>query len=161
MTLMFEGTLEEALRKIELREQYTAVIPTQIHSQEEFLDHYGRAKWEIVDKINSIFGTAFDLYNWLHFDERDEVAYFLNEAGSNVLNYSESKKPVAFHLWVGTKGFVLGIEQEGKGFDAVRVAREGIRENEGAGFMFFQNCKSEIFFNQPTAATIVFMQWMK
>ena len=127
------------------------------------IELYGNAKWAIVDLLNEKYSFRFaapiDLYHWLYFQEHDEVAYFLNEAGSNVLNYGENKLPSAFHLWLGEKGFIIGIEQEGKGFNAIQIDELHLKENEGAGFEFFRNCHATIFFDNPQNANVIyFMQ---
>jgi len=140
----------------------------EVHSKEHLAEHshelinkYGDAKWAVIDLLNQNFNKVlkdkFDLYNWLNHNENDEVAYFINEVGSNSLNYSEFKAPHKFHLFLGKCGFIIGIEQKGKGFDATKVDKQGIKENEGAGFNFFRNCKSIIFFDNPNDTKIVYL----
>ena len=104
------------------------------------------------------YSSKFDLYNWLEFNSKDEVAYFLNEAGSNCLTYSDHKTPHKFHLWLGSKGFIIGIEQLGTGFNASEINEKKIKDNEGAAFEFFRNCQSEIFFDDSQKAKIVYME---
>lgn len=131
---------------------------------DDVLSVYGDAKWKIVDILNerysSILSEKFDLYNWLHEREQDEVAYFLNEAGSNCLSHSEFKAPSQFHLWLGPKGFVIGIQQNGKGFDARHVHEHKIKDNKGAAFDFFRRSRSSIFFDDPEEARTVFMEYL-
>ncbi len=117
MVLHFERCLEEALERIE-EEEYkffevhsSEIVRSEKHSV--IIEKYGEAKWGVVDLLNAWFDVGSDLYNWLHFDESDEVAYFLNEVGSNCLNYSSFKAPLGFHVWRGRKGFVIGVEQKG------------------------------------------------
>ncbi|MDO8656360.1 MAG: hypothetical protein Q7K45_03915, partial [Nanoarchaeota archaeon] len=136
-----------------------------INSQPEnmLIETYGNAKWAIVDMLNerysTILNTEFNLHHWLHYNEHDEVAYFLNEAGSNTLNHSEFKAPSHFHLWMGRKGFVIGIEQQGKGFNAQRINEEKIKEGEGAAFEFYRSCKSTVFFDDSANAKIIYFQY--
>jgi hypothetical protein len=163
MTLHFDKNVHQALDKIEFFDYHEIIV----HEKEEERTHlnscqiietYGKAKWQIVDLLNQQYNTKFDLYNWLNKDKSDEVAYFLNESGSNCLNYSEFKSPTKFHLWLGKNGFIIGIEQNGKGFNAEEVYQKKIKENEGNGFQFFANCKSKVFFNNSNDAKIVFFK---
>ena len=117
MPLHFHKNIEEALQNIG-EYQYHEIF---LHDQErasnnssELIDKYGKLKWQIVDLLNEkysqILTDKFDLYNWLNHNSHDEVAYFLNETGSNCLSYSDHKIPHKFHLWLGEKGFIIGIE---------------------------------------------------
>lgn len=164
MVLSFTESLQDALKLIDVVGD-SIQLPVHPHSRtrtEETIPHYGNTKWKIVDLLNERYSTLlkdkFDLYHWLDYNENDEVAYFLNEAGSNTLHYAEFKAPAHFHLWLGKKGFVIGIEQQGKGFDARRINDEKIKENEGAAFEFFRKCKSTIFFDDPREAKRVYLE---
>ncbi len=162
MTLYFQHNLASALKNIERLEHYEFLVSGEIDSQ--LTESYGMAKWKIVDLLNEKFSKVlkdkFDLYNWLNYNENDELAYFLNEAGSNCLNYSEFKMPHKFHLWVGKKGFVVGIEQKGKGFNAEEVHNFRIKDGEGAAFDFYRKAKSKIFFDDCKNARMVLMEFM-
>ncbi len=173
MTLNFQKTLQQALQRISfstngLDNQYYELT---IHDKkelrtralsDEIISRYGKAKWKIVDMLNqqysTVLGDKFDLYNWLHNNEEDELAYFLNEIGSNCLNYSEFKTPSKFHLWLGSKGFVVGIEQKGDGFNTEEIYQQNIKQNEGAGFQFLDRCKNTVFFDDVENTRIVFME---
>jgi|SRR3989344_4473598 len=170
MTLNFQKKLVLALNEIDFKEEYHEFI---VHEQEEildkerhvdFLDKYGEAKWGVVEILNSRYSTIlndkFDLYHWLNHNTRDEVAYFLSEAGANCLNYSLFRAPHKFHLWLGANGFVIGIGQKGKGFSAVEVEKNNIRTHEGAAFDFFRKCNSEIFFDDANSAKVVYLKAM-
>ncbi len=166
MVISFQFDLKKALKSINLTEEKKTIVIEKRRDEAEFIECYGKAKWAIVDLLNEqyakLFNSPIDLYNWLNYNESDEVAYFLNEAGSNTLNYAELKKPSAVHLWWGKKGFVIGIEQEGRGFDAARIDLLRLRENEGAGFEFFRKCKGTVFFDDVKEAKIIyFMQKWK
>jgi len=165
MALDFSTTLQNALELIGFRGNYQQFI---IHDKEEernnhdeIIGLYGNAKWKIIDILNqnysSVLKDKFDLYNWLNNNTGDEVSYFLNEAGSNVLNHSEFKAPSGFHLWMGENGFIIGIEQKGRGFDAELVNENMVKKNQGSAFQFFRNCKSKIFFDDHKDARMVFM----
>ena len=165
MVILFDKDLPSALKNIAFQEHQEFLV----HDQEELRTHltsdeivsrYGEIKWNILDLINEKYKTNFDHYNWLNQDQTDEVAYFINEAGSNVLSYSQFKAPFKFHLWLGQRGFIIGIEQRGKGFPAEQVHNQRLKENEGAAFEFFRNCKSQIFFDKPEEAKIVFMEYL-
>ncbi len=175
MVLFFEYTLKKALEEIDGdRKNGTELSLDSLNSKiwkfpvhffgtkktEETIKIYGEAKWAIVDLLNenysTVLKTPFDLYHWLQGQAKDEVAYFLNEAGSNALNYADEKAPSAFYLWRGSKGFIIGIEQEGKGFNAQKIASQRYRENEGAGFEFFRNCQGKVFFDNPLQARVVY-----
>ncbi len=164
MTLSFHHTLPQALENIQFTGNQTTfpIHPQSSTRTEETIVKYGHAKWAIVDKLNKqysvILNAEFNLYHWLHYNEHDEVAYFLNEAGSNALNHSEFKMPSHFHLWMGTKGFVIGIEQQGKGFDAEKIDQEKIKEGEGAAFEFYRKCKGIVFFDEPEKARVVYLE---
>lgn len=164
MTLSFQHTLSRALEQIQFSGEQTTLLihPHQTIRTDEIITHYGKAKWAIVDMLNerysTILNTEFNLYHWLHYNEHDEVAYFLNEAGSNALNYAEFKAPSHFHLWMGQKGFVIGIEQQGKGFDAWKIDQEKIKKGEGAAFEFYRKCKSTVFFDDAKGARVVYLE---
>ena len=165
MVLHLSLPLASALERIEFIDNYQKF---PVHEKEavrtdDVLQAYGQAKWNVVDTINEQYSTfltsKFDLYNWLHENKEDEVAYFLNEAGSNCLCYSEFKAPFQFHLWLGKKGFIIGVEQKGQGFPAEKVLRDKIKDNKGAAFTFYQQCRSRIFFDRPKEARIVYLEF--
>ena len=166
MALIFNKTVQEALKEIESYQYEEFTInyfqPNQLESKH--IDNYAESKWKIIEILNQNYSKAlkneFDLYNWLYHYKEDEVAYFLNEAGSNALNYSEFKTPSKFHLWLGSKGFLIGIEQQGRGFNAVKINQDKIKENEGAAFEFYRNCKSIVFFDNPEEARIVYLVYL-
>lgn len=161
MTFQTYKTLLQALEEIEFEEEYhqSIVQKEERESTKSIIDIYGKAKWAMVEilnrRYNSVLKDKFDLYNWLDYNESDEVAYFLNEAGSNTLNHSEFKAPHTFHLWLGRKGFIIGIEQKGKGFKVAEVSNG----KRGGGFEFFEKCNGVIFFDDVKNARIVFMEW--
>src|SRR3989344_7523898 len=138
MALIFTKHLQESLDDIQAFEHYTFPVheleqARTIVISDEIIERYGIAKWAVVDVLNEKYGIVlfnkFDLHNLIDKNTDDEVAYFLNEACSNTLNYSEFKAPWKFHLWLGKMGFVIGIEQKGKGFNARYIHEEKIKEN--------------------------------
>ncbi len=167
MVLHFTKTLSEALDEIkfsnycEFPVYNSEAIRTHLVS-DAVIEQYGNAKWAIVDLLNEEYGlllfNKFDLYNWLEKNKDDEVASFLNEAGSNCLNYSQYLAPSRFQLWLGKNGFIIGIEQKGKGFDASKVNEEKLKENQGGAFSFFRESKGVIFFDNAEEARIVYLQ---
>lgn len=163
MVLEFSLDLAEALEKISLLEHFEWEIHNGDEARtDEIIEKYGEAKWQVVELLNECYGhllaEKFDLHNWLDHNQDDEVAYFLNEAGSNSLNHSEYQAPAKFHLWIGKEGFIIGIEQKGQGFNAKEVDNKMIRSNEGAAFSFFRSCKSQIFFDDAEKSKIVFLK---
>ena len=162
MAIDFQEKISDALIEINHQGEYFIWTVQGEQSEVNSLANYVDAQWKIVDLLNEKYGLfldeEFDLYNWINFNPNDEVAYFLSEAGSNCLNYAQHKAPHKFHLWLGGKGFVIGIEQKGEGFPAERVNAEMIKENEGAAFNFFRNCRNTVFFDNPRDARIVFMK---
>ncbi len=168
MVLDFNKKLAEALKDI----AYTTECHTfVVHEHEKewdksdeegFIERYGAAKWGIIEKLNAKYGDVLlrkaDLYNWFYHIEEDEVAYFLSEAGSNCMNYSEFKAPYQFWLWLGEKGFIMGIEQRGRGFCAIEIDQKGMKENEGAAFEFYRRCSSLIFFDDARCAKTVYFE---
>lgn len=149
---------------------------------DKVLHKYGEAKWAIVELLNqhqvqyssqthddnfnpenfhnensnktNSNKKNYDLYHWLLENKEDEVAYFLNEAGSNCLTHSQYKAPSKFRLWLGKKGFILSLEQKGAGFAAQEIAQK----KPGGFFTFFKQSRSIIFFDYPEKARAVFMQ---
>ena len=104
MSLNFSKTLPQALQEIELIEHHQFSVhpvaePCRDHDSmqnKQIIKRYGSAKWAVVDHLNAHYGPQehlpgkkFDLGHWLKFNEDDEVAWFLNEAGSNTLHYSQ------------------------------------------------------------------------
>lgn len=169
MALHFTLQLHQALQEIEFTEHQEWIVHEPAEERtyfisDEILDKYGNSKWEIINLLNqrysSVLASGFDLYNWINKNKEDEVSYFLNEAGSNCLNYSEFKAPYRFQLWSGKKGFILGIEQKGKGFNAEEIHTQKLKENEGAAFKFFRECNSKIFFDDSVNAKIVYLQFL-
>lgn len=170
MVLNFAHDLQQALHNIVFRGQHQEFL---VHEKEEARDDknhseifqkYGDYKWQVIDLLNENYALfleeEFDLYNWLNFNPKDEVAYFLAEAGANAWHYSQYKTPHKYHLWLGEKGFVLGIEQKGAGFNAREVEDKKLKDGEGAAFEFFRNCKSQIFFDNPEEARIVYLEFL-
>lgn len=169
MALCFQTKLSDSLHRIGFVNYHNFLVNNDSQSRtlsnsDQLIEIYGNAKWQVVDLLNQHYAhllkEKFDLYNWLNHNPNDELAYFLNEAGSNCLNYSEHKIPHQFHLWLGQKGFVVGIEQFGSGFDAEKVHKKNIKENEGSGFEFFRNCRSKIFFDDKNHTKIILMEFL-
>lgn len=169
MPLNFQRTLPEALAAIGcatpaqefIIHAETVELPTLI--PDDIFHRYAEAKWDIVELINQRYSTLlsqpFDLYNWLYAYEPDELAYFLNETSSNCFNYSQFKAPSKFKVWLGSKGFIVAVEQRGNGFNAESVNQTQQKENEGAAFYFFRTAKSTVFFDDSKNATIVYFEW--
>lgn len=167
MVIHFNKTLTEALENIKVTKHHTITIHESetvrtVQTSDDIISRYGKAKWKIIDLLNEHYrqklNIKFDLYNWLHKNKDDEVAYFLSEAGSNCLNYATFKAPSQFHLLLGEKGFIIGIEQKGDGFPARTIDQQRLKENDGAAFAFFRTCNNSIFFNHPDKTTIVYME---
>ena len=185
MTIHFQKNLPQALMNINFQEYHelpvhqetSLVCPT---ANKKVIDLYGEQMWKVVDLINEKFGRGekvgnqppneekhsrvmkekFDLYNWINHNSNDEVAYFLSETGSNCINFSEFKAPAKFHLWLGVKGFVIGVEQKGKPFNAEEIDPKRIKDNEGAAFEFYRQCESAVFFDNYQAARVVYLEWL-
>ena len=162
MVLNFNKTLQEALETIKFqdtKEHIKFIVP-----QENHIEEYGKIKWAITDSLNERYSQVlrepFDLYNWLHYNEKDEVSYFLSEAGSNSLHHSQFKMPDTFLLFKGRTGFIIGIQQQGDGFNALEVNDKRIKDNEGAAFDFFRRCTSTIFFDNAQDAKIVYFEFL-
>ncbi len=177
MSFQLTTTLSEALQAIDFtgeqsgeqlgEQQKVHHFPIQEAEQsrtDEVLNRYGEAKWAIIDLLNEHYKhhkgdnnnpqQNFDLYNWLLENKEDEVAYFLNEAGSNCLTHSQYRAPSQFRLWLGKKGFVIGIEQKGKGFNVEKALAAA-----GGFFNFFEKSKSVVFFDDLNEARNVLMMW--
>ena len=166
MTLHLNQQLTPLIEELNLQEQQQFIVhPLEkvrdLNSSCEILEKYADTKWSIINLLNQKYKQNFDLCHWLDDDLDDEVSFFLNEAGSNCLNYSQFKAPYQYHLWLGKDNFILGIEQKGQGFNAEEVNKNRIKSNAGKAFEFFRNCKSKIFFDNPLNAKIVYFQWSK
>jgi len=164
MVLNFEYSLTQALQNIQAQGYQEMIVHEKevardIYSSCEIVEKYGIAKHQLVELINQRYNTTFDQMNWINQNTDDEVAYFLNEAGSNVLSYSEFKAPFKFHLWFGLKGFIIGMEQKGKGFKAQEIHQQKLKENQGAAFDFFRSCKNKVFFDDPNQVKTVFFEF--
>jgi len=169
MVLNFQQNLSQALRNIVSKDYQEFIVHGEDEArnqinQNQIFQKYGDYKWKIIDLLNENYALfleeGFDLYNWLNFNPKDEVAYFLAEAGANAWHYSQYKAPYKYHLWLGEKGFILGIEQKGAGFQAQEVDEKRIKEGQGAAFRFFRTCKSQIFFDNPQDAKVVYLQYL-
>ncbi len=124
---------------------------------------------KIFEMINSIYCTTgkkrFE-YKPLQEIQEDDYSYdlnmFLHEASDNIIRYSENEIPKAFHLWTAEKGFVIGVEQEGNGFNAKKINESRIcdEDSKGRGFEFFRNSKQEILFDNPIDTRIVYMKYV-
>ncbi|PIZ52423.1 hypothetical protein COY27_00310 [Candidatus Woesearchaeota archaeon CG_4_10_14_0_2_um_filter_33_13] len=166
MVIHFEHTLQNALREINFVEHSETFV---VHNDEktrilsnscEIVEKYGQAKNDVVKLINDVYGRNFDLHNWIERKTDDEVSYFLSEAGSNVLNYSQFKAPSSFNVWFGKKGFIIGVEQKGKSFNAKFVHDNNVKSNEGMAFSFFKRCQNKIFFDHPQDSNIVYLEFL-
>ena len=175
MVLHFQKNLPQTLMNIDFQEYHELPVHQEEslvcpQTNETIIDLYGEQMWKVVDLINTkhnlnlknnqILKNGFDLYNWINHNSNDEVAYFLSETGSNCINFSEFKAPAKFHLWLGKKGFVIGVEQLGKPFNAEEINHKRIKDNEGAAFEFYRNCESAIFFDNFQAARIVYFEYL-
>ncbi len=165
MVIHFDKTLQDALQNI--GQYHYKGFP--IHQQDIRTSHhshliktYGEAKWAIVDAVNTRYSAMlekpFDLINWLHHNQEDELSYFLSEAGSNSLHHSSLGAPACFHLWMGENGFVVGVQQNGDGFNAEQVSSQRIMDNKGAAFTFFRNCQGSVFFDDSSNAKVVYFE---
>jgi hypothetical protein len=164
MVVDFNLNLHQALDEISLVVKkeflvYEDEVEKNYENSCNVVELHGKVKWEIVDLLNERYGESFCLSNWLKGDD-DEVSSFLNEAGSNVLNHSQFLAPYKFHLFMGSKGFVIGIEQKGVGFNALQVNKERIKDNEGRAFDFYRGCKSSIFFDDANDANVVYFKYI-
>lgn len=165
MTLLFQRTIQEALQQIECIDSiqftiYDKEISRVYEGNDAILEKYGLTKWTIVEILNEFYHETFDLQHWIEKNKDDEVAYFLNEVGSNALNHAEFKTPSAFQLWIGTKGFVIGVEQKGQAFNASLINEMKLRTNEGGAFEFFRNCRNKVFFDDAEKARIVYLEYV-
>ncbi len=162
MVICFNKKINEALERINFEGEHHELLVQENEEEADVIEKYGNSQWKVVDLLNdkysSVLQDKFDLHNWIEYNKDDEVAYFLSETGTNCLNYAEHRAPHKFHLWLGSKGFVIGVEQIGKSFNSEEIDNKRIKENEGAAFEFFRNCKSTIFFDNPKETRQVFME---
>ncbi|MBI2151161.1 hypothetical protein HYU21_00340 [Candidatus Woesearchaeota archaeon] len=168
MVLNFQNNLNLSLQRINCHQHFEyplhiEEIERTYQTSDDLLETYTDVKWKIVNTLNEIYSSQLlvpvVLENWFNnVNKEDEVSYFLNEVGSNILSYSQFKVPSKFHLWLGRKGFIIGIEQKGASFDAEKINSHKLKNNEGAAFEFFRKCNSTIFFDHPKEARIVMME---
>src|SRR3989344_4553239 len=122
MVLNFTKTLSEALENIDFTgEGYE--LP--IYSEEKARSHL------ISDEIVAKYGYA----KWAIVDSLNE------KYGALLINKFD------LYNWLGRKGFLIGIEQKGKGFNAAKINDERIKEHQGGAFTFFRECKNKVFFD--------------
>jgi len=166
MALHFDYNLRKSLVEIDFVEETEEFL---VHQNEEsrvftnsceIIEKYGSAKEDVARIINEVYGVQISLQSWIDDNTQDEVSYFLSEAGSNSLNYSQFKAPERFKVWFGKKGFVISIEQKGQGFNPKKVDEEDIKHNEGRAFKFYRNCNSKVFFDDAEDANVVYLQFM-
>lgn len=161
MVLRFQQTLSQACQDIELKREKYFLLPLQsrtLQNSDTLLEKYAEAKWNVITSLQAYYGPITNLENWINGNRQDEIATFLNEWGSNVLLYSERKIPARYSLWLGKRGCVIGIEQQGNGFDAQWVHELRLKNNKGTCFDFFRSCKSLVFFDDPRQAKKVYFQ---
>ena len=167
MVLAFTVTLDTSLKEIDPHTYREFIIHSKtekktFHNACEIVERHGQVKWQGIELLNEHYGTTFCLSHWLHeqgYTGDDDVSSFLNEAGSNVLSHSEFKAPWKFHLWLGKQGFIIGIQQKGRGFNAREIDEKRIKQNEGAAFEFFRRCRSMVFFDDSKNARIVYFKF--
>ena len=133
-------------------------------SPEEIQIRYSKALWTVVEVINGRYASKlpfeFNLYNWIEHNHKDELAYLLNEASSNCMNYSDYKSSYKFVIHFGEKGFIVGVLQQGKGFNAELIFVNKVKSNEGAGFRFYSDCPSTVFFDDAKNATGLYFEYL-
>ncbi|MAG61040.1 hypothetical protein CL619_04595 [archaeon] len=131
---------------------------------EEIDARYSKALWTVVEVLNSRYKDKleqeFNLYNWIEHNPSDEVSYFLNEASSNCMNYSKYKAVWKFAVYFGSRGFILSVLQQGKGFDSEKIFEERIKSNEGAGFLFYEECSNKVFFDDPKNSKSIYYEYL-
>lgn len=127
---------------------------------ETALDRFSEVKWEIIDLLNTHYKDQllekFDLFDWLIYNDGDEVAYFLCEAGSNIITHSQFHIPACVRVFLGTNGFIVALEQQGEGFSVSLAMQKEHNELEGGGFAFYLRSKSVIFFDNWEEARIIY-----
>lgn len=156
MVLNYSRNLSEACNNIQVNSCLERDMKTLLK--------YQQTLWEVMDLLNDKFSPVlskpFDLYNWLNYNNNDEVAYFLNETTANAFTYSDHKTPIKLRIWLGKNGFIISVEQSGPGFNAKQIDAKKLKQNEGAAFTFFRNCKNTIFFDDPERAKIVYLEYL-
>jgi hypothetical protein len=158
MVISYNTNLDQEINLIEGYEHKTIFVSDverTLNNTDEILEKYALTKDRIVELVNKNYGTNYNLENWVN-DKEDDLAYFLNETGSNMLNYSSNKIPLKFHLYLGKKGFIVAMEQESC-FNAQEVDNKKLKENQGRAFNFYRQSKNKIFFDNPEKAKTVFM----
>lgn len=167
MVLDFEETLENSEQRIKVVGDNAEFLVFDVGNPclpQEMDVRYSKAMWTIVELINSKYQDKlekeFNLYNWIEHNNSDELSYFLNEASSNALNYSEFKAVWKFVLYFGEKGFIVGVMQQGNGFNPKIVFEKKIRSNEGAGFTFYEECSNRVFFDSNKKARAVYFEYL-
>ena len=91
MVICFDSFLPDFITKIKDHTYQQFQVHThhqeRLEQDKEILQKYHDAKWVIVDLINQHYHLPepINLYNWLHHNQNDEVAFFLSEAGSSTL----------------------------------------------------------------------------
>ncbi|MBW2984400.1 hypothetical protein KY361_04750 [Candidatus Woesearchaeota archaeon] len=164
MVIAFDKTLADALREIGFSESEgvhleEVVYDGEVHlselspeEQESLFARIGRAYGEVFNQV-TLCGKSWDVPHLRNLSD------FISHITTNVRKYSQYGIEYRIHFWQGERGFVVGIEQKGRGFEAKRVDSERIASSYGNGFNFYRACSPYIFFDSPSDARIVYMQW--
>lgn len=167
MVIDFEKTLRQSQDRIEMEGDSAEFIVFDIGnpcSLEETEIRYGKALWTVIEIINKKYQDRldfeFNLYNWIEHNSSDELSYFLNEASSNSINYSEFKSVWKLIVYFGKKGFIVGVLQQGKDFDAEKIFFDKVKSNEGAGFLFYEECSNTVFFDNSKTAKSIYFEYL-
>jgi len=167
MVLDFDTKLDEAKAEIAFSGEKAEFLVSDMHvpnSLEVIETRYSKALLGVVELVNERYKTKlkepFNLYNWVEHNSSDELAYFLSETGSNCLNYAETKSPHKLTVYLGSKGFIVAVSQQGRGFNARDILTRKVKQNEGAGFSFFDRCSSVVFFDDPLNARVVCFRYL-
>ena len=167
MVLDFRYSLKESQKAIGFKEDVAEFIifDSQKLLVPEVIDaKFSKALWTVVELLNKRYAnkldSEFNLYNWIENNPKDEVAYFLNEASSNCMNYAEFKAVFKIKVYFGEKGFTIGITQQGESFCAQEIHEMDVKSNEGAGFTFYEECSSKIFFDDAQKTRTVYFEYL-
>ena len=175
MTLILEKILEDALRVIDYDPNSGVHRKYPLHQEEvsisekpkDYRDHLfpylselilarGRENGEIQDTINNALGTNFGQRGNC---QQDCTLYaILFEAHASIAMHGDYNFPSKIELWIGKAGFIVGVQQKGRGFNADEISRTGKhREGGGSGFKTYKELGYDVFFDNPTDARTVYI----
>ena len=163
MVLVFDKTLDDALKEIGFSESEGVYLEQVIYDGEVHVRELIPIKRRQITKrvgrseeVWSRFARYGQASNCLACEHLFD---FFNHAYSNIFERSQYGRTYKDHYWFGKRGFVIGIEQKGRGFDAVQIDSKRTKNGHGHGFDHYRSCPYPIFFDNSRDARVIYVQY--